>query len=286
MSSLCRKNLNRRLIAAGMAVFCLTAGTAAGRDLKVCADPNNLPFSNDRLEGFENSIADLLARDLGASVTYTWWAQRRGFARNTLNAGLCDVVVGVPVGIEQMATTQPYYRSGYVFVTRAADGPPVASLDDPVLHTVLIGVQMIGDDFSNTPPAHALSQRGIIENIRGYSVLGDYREPNPPARIIEAVALRKVDVAVVWGPLAGYFAARQSVPLRLSPVPPDEGGPIQPMRFDMAMGVRRDDPDLRRELDEALGRNRAAIDSILADYGVPRFDMPKSQSSRTEGNGG
>jgi mxaJ protein len=251
MSSLCRKNLNRRLIAAGMAVFCLTAGTAAGRDLKVCADPNNLPFSNDRLEGFENSIADLLARDLGASVTYTWWAQRRGFARNTLNAGLCDVVVGVPVGIEQMATTQPYYRSGYVFVTRAADGPPVASLDDPVLHTVLIGVQMIGDDFSNTPPA-----------------------------------LRKVDVAVVWGPLAGYFAARQSVPLRLSPVPPDEGGPIQPMRFDMAMGVRRDDPDLRRELDEALGRNRAAIDSILADYGVPRFDLPKSQSSRTEGNGG
>ena len=183
----------------------LLASNARGeRVLRVCADPNNLPFSNEREEGFENRLAELLARELGAErVEYTWWAQRRGFFRNTLNAGLCDVVMGVPSSVELAATTRPYYRSTYVFVTRADRGLDIRSLDDEALRRVRVGVSIIGDDYANAPPAHALAQRGIVGNVVGFSVYGDYAQPNPPARIVEAVAAGDVDVAVVWGPLAG-----------------------------------------------------------------------------------
>ena len=167
------------------------------RQLRVCADPNNLPFSNDRLEGFENKIAALIARDLNATVTYTWWAQRRGFLRNTLKAATCDLVIGIPSRVDAVLTTSPYYRSTYVFVYQKDTGPPVRSLDDPILRTVKIGVQLIGDDGTNTPPAHALAHRHIIQNVVGYSVYGDYAQANPTARIIEAVAQGAVDVAVV-----------------------------------------------------------------------------------------
>ena len=171
---------------------------ANARELRVYADPNNLPFSNAAREGFENKIVDLIAQDLGATVAYTWWAQRRGFVRNTLKAGLCDLVPGTPSNIEMMGTTRPYYRSVYVFVTRA-DAPAVTSLDDPALRQGKVGVHLIGDDGFNTPPAHALSRRGIVETVRGYSIYGDYAKPNPPARIVEAVASGEIDVAVVWG---------------------------------------------------------------------------------------
>ena len=167
------------------------------RQLRVCADPNNLPFSNQRLEGFENKLAELIARELNATLTYTWWAQRRGFIRNTLKAATCDLLMGVPKRLAAVLTTSPYYRSTYVFVYRQEDGPSVHSLDDPILHTVKIGVQLIGDDGANSPPAHALARRHIIENVVGYSVYGDYAQPNPTARIIEAVVTGAVDVAVV-----------------------------------------------------------------------------------------
>ncbi len=151
----------------------------------------------------------MVARDLHASLRYTWWPQHRGFLRNTLKAGTCDVVMGLPSSVELAATTRPYYRSTYVFVYRKDRGIAVRSFDDPVLRKLKIGVQMVGDDGYNSPPAHALANRGIIDNIAGYSVYGDYSQPNPPARIVEAVARGDVDLAVVWGPLAGYFAPRQ-----------------------------------------------------------------------------
>lgn len=135
-----------------------TSSTTQPRtSLRVCADPNNLPFSNDRLEGFENKIAELLAREMNTQVQYTWWAQRRGFFRNTLRAGECDLVIGVPSSFELALTTSPYYRSTYVFVYRKDRRLKVHSFDDPVLHRIKIGVQMIGHDFVNTPPAHALT---------------------------------------------------------------------------------------------------------------------------------
>jgi quinoprotein dehydrogenase-associated probable ABC transporter substrate-binding protein len=244
----------------------------AAAPLRVCADPNNLPFSNDREEGFENRLAAMLAQELGTRVEYTWRAQRRGFVRQTLAAGACDVIVGVPAGFEPVETTRPYYRSTYVFVSRQDRGLRPRSLDDPHLERLRIGVQMIGDDFANSPPAHALSARGLVKNVVGYSVLGDYSQPNPPARIVEAVAAGDIDVAVVWGPLAGYFARRQPAALVLSPVEPQAGAPFRPFAFDISMGVRRGDAPRRRLLDGFIAARRAEIDRVLDEYGVPRVD--------------
>ncbi|MDQ2802827.1 MAG: substrate-binding domain-containing protein [Pseudomonadota bacterium] len=243
--------------------------TATARELRVCADPNNLPFSNDKGEGFENKIVALIAKDLDATVTYTWWAQRRGFVRNTLKSGMCDLWPGVAAGLGILETTTPYYRSSYVFLTRADRHLDIVSFDDPRLKTLLVGVQMIGNDAQNTPPAHALARRGITGNVRGYMLYGDYTQPNPPAAIVGAVARGDIDVAVVWGPLAGYFAAEEPVKLTLTPVEPQRDGPQWPMAFYISMGVRRDDPAFERDIDRALQREQPAIAGILADYHVP-----------------
>lgn len=249
----------------------LTSGTAAARELRVCADPNNLPFSNAQMEGFENKIVDLVGRKLDATVAYTWWPQRRGFIRNTLKAGDCDLVSGIASGIEMLRPTRPYYRSGFAFVTRA-DGPQVSSLDDPVLRQVKIGLPLVGEDGSSTPPGHALAKRGIVDNIRGYMIYGDYRDPNPASEIMKAVASGEIDVAIVWGPMAGYFAAREDVPLRLKLVEPRIDGPRLPMVFDISMGVRKEDRALRDEVDAALSDLKPQIDEVLDEYNVPRLD--------------
>jgi mxaJ protein len=266
------------LKAGALLALLLIGSAASARTLRVCADPNNLPFSNERGDGFENRIVQLVAEELGAEVEYSWRAQRRGFLRETLRAGACDLVPGLPGGLEGVRTTAPYYRSTYVFATRT-DGPSIASFDDARLRELVIGVQLVGDDGANAPPAHALSRRGIVDNVRGYTVYGDYREPNPPSRIIEAVAKGDIDVAAVWGPLAGYFAARQAVPLKIAPVQP-AFEPGLPMVWDIAMGLRNEDDALRREIDAALERRRADIDAILAGYGVPRPAAPKRAEAR------
>ena len=269
MSSRCPEpgRAGLRLVAA-LGAALLAAPAAAGA-LRVCADPNNLPFSNTAREGFENKIAELLAADLGAALEYTWWAQRRGFVRNTIRAGACDVLLNVPAGFDPVATTRPYYRSSYVFVARQGATLP-KSLEDPVLRDLRIGVQMIGNDFSNSPPAHALTARGIVDNVRGYMVYGDYATANPAADILRAVADREVDVAIVWGPLAGYFAGRESVPLALAPVTPERDAGL-PMAFSMAMGVRKGDTALRDALDGFIARRGEDIGRILDAYGVPRL---------------
>jgi mxaJ protein len=249
------------------------------RALRVCADPNNLPFSNRREEGFENRLAQLLAREMGARVEYTWWAQRRGFIRNTLRAGSCDLVLGVPSSFELALPTRPYYRSSYVFVYRKDAPFQVRSFDDPVLRRLRIGVQLVGDDYSNTPPAHALSRRGIVQNVRGYTLYGDYSQPNPPARILDALARGEIDVAVVWGPLAGYFAPREPVALKMVPVSPQIDLPFLPFVFDISMGVRRGDTALKNEVEGVLVRRRAQVDAILDEYGVPRVG-PRSREAR------
>lgn len=259
--------------------FLLIVGAVQARELRVCADPNNLPFSNEAGEGFENKLVSLIAGEIGAEVRYTWWAQRRGFLRNTLKAEACDLVPGLPANLEGVRTTAPYYRSSYVFVARA-DGPDVQSFNDPVLRQARIGVHLIGDDGSNTPPAHALSRRGIIENVRGYMIYGDYNEPNPPARIMGALADSEIDVAIVWGPLGGYFAQRASTPLKVAPVRPVFDGPQLPMVFDISMAVRKEDEALRQEIDAVLARRRTDVDAILAAYGVPRVDSGTRQAGR------
>jgi mxaJ protein len=246
------------------------AAPAEARVLKVCADPNNLPFSNAREEGFENRIVRIVAEELHADVAYVWHPQRRGNVRETLNAGQCDLIPGVASSLEMLATTRPYYRSTYVAVGRQGlEG--LSTFDDPRLHKLRIGVQLIGDDGSNTPPAHALSARGIIDNVRGFPIYGDYDSPTPQSPIVDAVAREEIDVAFVWGPTAGYFSKHEPVKLRLSPVPLSDG-PMLPMVFDISMGVRRDDVALRRELDTALKKRAAEIQAVLTDYGVPLVD--------------
>lgn len=241
------------------------------RTLRVCADPNNLPFSNEAGEGFENRIAAIIAEEMGAEVRYTWWAQRRGFLRNTLNAGECDLVVGVPGSMEMALTTRPYYRSTYVFVTRAADDIELRSFDDEALKRLRIGVHLVGDDGANTPPVHALEKRGVVGNVKGYMLYGDYTEPNPPARLLDALVADEIDVAIAWGPLAGYYASRSETPLELTAVQPQIDLPFMPMVYDIAMGVRRPDTIFRDSIEAIVARRRSDIDRILTEYGVPRM---------------
>jgi len=241
-----------------------------GQQLVVCADPNNLPFSNQAGEGFENRIAALLARDLGAQIRYVWWAQRRGFVRHTLGEELCDIWPGVASGVDSLATTRPYYRSSYEFLTRADRPLSGLTLDDARLKRLTIGVQMVGADAMNTPPAHALARRGIVQNVRGYMLYGNYQTANPASAIVDAVAHGDVDVALVWGPFAGYFASRSPVPLRLEQVTPTLDGPQWPMVYDISVGVRRGDPALRDRIQALLEKEKPAIDTILSEYHVPR----------------
>jgi mxaJ protein len=247
------------------AVFAAQAGRS---DLTVCADPNNLPFSNRAGEGFENKIAHLIARDLNARIHYVWWAQRRGYVRNTLNEAACDLWPGVAAGVDRVATSPPYYRSTYVFVSRLDKPFAHLTLDDPRLEKAAIGVQMIGTNSENTPPAHAIAAHGLIDNVHGYMLYGDYRESNPTAAIITAVAHGDVDVALVWGPLAGYFAARSRVRMRIEAITPADDS-RWPMHFDIAMGVRPGDPALLSRIDGILAHEKPHIDSILTAYHVP-----------------
>jgi mxaJ protein len=262
------------LVLAGAIAFANPSTRRPANPLRVCADPNNLPYSNDKREGFENELATLVGRELGRRVEYTWWAQRRGFLRSTLKDSLCDLVMGVPSSLEMVRRTKPYYRSSYVFVTRADHGLGLQSLDDTTLRHLRIGVPMVGDDYASTPPAAAMIKRGLARNLVPYSVYGDYTKPNPPARLIEAVRTREVDVAMAWGPLAGYFA-RDGDSLVVTPVTPQIDLPFLPMTFDIAMGVRPSDSLFAAQLDTIIDRRRGAIDSLLARYGVPRVDRRK-----------
>lgn len=247
------------------------------RQLRVCADPNNMPFSNDRGEGFENRLAELVASDLGLEVVYEWRPQRRGFLRETLKAKRCDVVMGVPSRLDMVATTLPYYRSGYVFVYGVL-APRVRSLYAPQLSALKIGVPVVGDDAANVPPVDAIIARRGAGNLRGYSIYGDYREESPPSALIQAVRSGEVDLAIAWGPLAGYYAKRGEPRLALSLVPESEALPSAPFAFDLSMGVRREDKQLRRQLNDVIERRRSDIEALLHSYDVPLLELPTSEA--------
>ncbi len=247
--------------------------------LRVCADPDNLPFSNRQGEGFENRIADLIAQEWGGSATYAWWRQMRGFVRNTLRAGACDVIIGIPKGYDPVLSTEPYYRSSYVFVYRADRDIEVTSLDDPILSQLRIGVNLLGDDYTNPPPAHALGARGITGNVQGYHSF--YSETDRPSAIIEALASGEIDVAIVWGPLGGYWAKQQQVRMTIVPLPERDSVTGFPMAYDISMGVRRGDDALKARLEEVVARKRSEIDRILEDFGVPLAGVARSRLEQT-----
>lgn len=198
--------------------FCALPVLAATAELRVCADPNNLPYSNQQQKGFENALAQLAASVLGMNLSYFWFPQRHKFFRNTLQAGVCDVVMEVPTGIDVASTTVPYFRSTYVFVSRRDRDLRIASFDDPRLRDLRIGVQVTGENDESMPPATALIKRGLVRNLEGYSIFGKLSEQNPGADIVRAVADKDIDVAVVWGPLGGYFAKHSTQPLEATPV--------------------------------------------------------------------
>ena len=244
------------------------------RVLRVCADPNNLPFSNREGAGFENRIAEIVARDLGRRVEYYWQPQRRGFIRTTLDAGRCDLVMGLAAGTDMARVTRPYYRSSYVFVSRHDRHLTISSIDDPRLRSIRIGIPVTGEDYDNPPPAQALANRHIVDNVRGYTVYGDYSQPHPSWGVLEAVLDGDVDIAIAWGPVAGYAAQRTGAPVRVVAVnaPTD---PRLPFAFDIAMGVRRGDAPLARALNGVIAKRAFEIRRILASYGVPLAEPRK-----------
>ena len=260
--------LSRILARYSMAATLAASTMASAANLRVCADPNNLPFSNERGQGFENELARLAAHDLGLGVQFVWWPQHGRYLKKTLFGGLCDVVIGVPAKMDRLATTRPYYRSSYVFVWRRGRWPAIQSFDDAALTSARIGVQFMQNDHDLAPPAQALIDRGLARNIVWYKLYPDFTRPNPPSALIEAVELGDVEVAVAWGPMAGYFAGHSRIPLAVSPVSPQQAGAI-PLAFDISMGVKPDNTRLLTELNEFIGRRQTEIRGILAKYGVP-----------------
>lgn len=254
--------------AAAIALSAVTVA-AAPPPLRVCADPNNMPFSNRQQQGFENRIAALVAHDLGRRLEYVWSPQRRGFIRNTLNAGRCDLVIGVPAQYGLVQPTRAYYRSAYAFVSRRDRHLRIRSFDDQRLKQLTIGIQITGDDYDNPPAAEALAARHLAANVRGYTVYGDYSKPDPQRDLVDAVADGRVDLAVVWGPLAGYYGRREPAAIDITPVSPERQSRSLMFAFDIAMGVRRGDSALRDAVNGVIARRGAAIRRILTSYGVP-----------------
>ncbi len=247
-----------------LSILLLSATVSAQtHTLRVCADPQNLPFSSVQQNGFDNQIARLLGRELHAQVSFEWQRLGRGFIRNVVNKGACDVLLGVPVGMHGLLVTQPYYRSTYVFVTRASE-PPISSLDDPRLMTKTIGIQVLEEDYA--PPARALGRRGMANNVRGVDM-------DDPGAIIAAVADRKVDMAIVWGPLAGYYAARYGNHVRLTQVEPEIDPPKLPFTYAIGAGVGKSNPELYNQINAAIGRAQHSIQQILRAYHVPLLPL-------------
>ena len=266
------KFCDRRLLLL-VSLLTLNQSAQAEETLKVCAEANNLPFSNDKGQGFENKIAELLAKDLNRSVSYTWQRQGEGFIRQTLGTGACDVVIGVPAQLEGVRTTQPYYSSSYSIVTRKASHLNLRSYDDPAWQNLKIGLHTVGSDGSNAPPAHALGLHGLGSQVVGYTLWGSDNETAPQGDVIKAVADGTIDVAIVWGPFAGYFAKPFGKQLVIKPAPIEPALPYQPFTWDIAAAVRRDDQDLQLKLDDSLQRQSAKIQRILKNYGVPVVNL-------------
>lgn len=252
---------------------------APGWDLRVCADPNDLPYSNKAEEGFQNRIAEIMADELGANLSYVWYPRRRHFVQRMLRAGRCDLVIGVSDSSSKMLTTLSYYRSSYVFVYPQDASFDVTSFDDPVLKDLKIGVQVGGGIL---PPNQALANRGLAANLKGYPFVGDYAEDTPLSPIINAVAKGEVDIAVAWGPIAGYFAQQQDVALEIVPVSPQFEPPFLPMVFSISMGVRHGDRDFSRLLNRAMVKRWDDIQAVLEDYGVPLQPLAKPKLSLQE----
>jgi quinoprotein dehydrogenase-associated probable ABC transporter substrate-binding protein len=233
--------------------------------LRVCADPNNLPFSSEKGEGFENKFVELLAQKLDRKLAYVWYPQSVGFVRNTLGAHRCDVIPGFPQGDELVQSTNPYYRTAYAFVIRPGDGlDDLDTLADPRLKTKRIGI------VAGTPPATYLAVNGLMAKAKPYPLVVDTRVESSAVAMLADLESREIDVAIMWGPMAGYYAKRINPPMRVTLLTKDTGGPQ--LAYRIAMGVRPTDQNWKRLLNRLIAENRADIDRLLLGFGVPLLD--------------
>jgi len=265
------------LLLAGAATTWLATPAAAQRPapreaglIRVCADPDNMPSSNDKGEGYENKIAELIAKDLNSRLSYVWYPTRRGYFR-IINGMYCDMALEAPAGLDMTGVTKPYFRSGYVFIARQGSGlEDIKSLADPRLKRLKIGVNIYTSDAENSPPAMALSRYGVVGNLTGYSTF--FSDQSRPDAIIKGVENKEVDLAIAWGPVAGYYAKKQSVPLDLRALEPSTDSSGLPFAFSIAVGVRRGSREMRDEIDAILVRRADDIARILKEYGVPLLE--------------
>jgi len=252
----------------GTMLIC-TCGTAVAQTgelvergaLKVCADPNNLPFSDEKKEGFENKIAELIGAELGRPVDYAWFPQVTGFVRNTLRAHLCDLVMGTVAGDEIMQTTNPYYFTTYVVFYRSDKGLAFEDLDDPRLKTFRLGV------VGGTPPSDLLVRHDLMSLAKPYALTVDTRAQSPTHEMVQDVVDGTIDAGFLWGPIAGYYRKHDLLPLTLVPLKSEPGAAR--MAYHIAMGVRASEPEWRRGINAAILKHQAEITAILRNYGVP-----------------
>lgn len=241
-----------------------TGDLVARSELRICADPGDLPFSNEKQEGFENKIAAMMGEELSVPVTYVWFPQVVGFVRNTLGAGRCDLIMGTVAGDELVQTTSPYYFTGYTIVFRKDSGWTFTGFDDPKLRDLHIGV------VGGTPPSDLLVRHGLMANARPYQLQIDTRRGTETHQMIVDIVEKKIDAGLLWGPIAGYYIHHDHLPLTLAML---HGEPQSPrMDYHIAMGVRLNEPDWRRRVNAIIQKRRSDITAILRDYGVPLLD--------------
>src|SRR6516225_10940374 len=230
--------------------------------LRVCADPNNLPFSNDKSEGFENKIAELFAAKLGKTLAYTYYPGATGFVRMTLGSYRCDVVMGFPQGGDLAQSTNPYYRTAYALVSKATSGlESVETLGDDRLKGKRIGV------VAGTPPASYLVADGLIQNSKPYPLVVDTRYDSSARAMVDDINSDAIDAGLLWGPLAGYYASHAAPQMKVTLLLKEKGGPH--LDYRITMGVRPADQNWKRQLNRLIAENQPAVNKLLLDYGIP-----------------
>jgi quinoprotein dehydrogenase-associated probable ABC transporter substrate-binding protein len=269
-----------------LAAFCLVAVTVLGsvksfgqglerpqsalelidpKVFSVCADPHNMPFSTDKGEGFENKLAELFANKLGKGIAYAWYPQATGFVRNTLAAHRCDVIMGAPQGDDMVQVTNPYYRTAYALVFKQGRGlEGVDTLEDPRLKGKRIGI------VAGTPPGNNMATNGLMANAKPYPLVVDTRVDSSAEAMMRDLEAGDIDVGVLWGPMAGYYAQQARSPMTVVPLVKETTGPR--LAYRIAMGVRFADQDWKRLLNRMITENQPAINKLLLSYGVPLLD--------------
>jgi quinoprotein dehydrogenase-associated probable ABC transporter substrate-binding protein len=267
--------LSGKLLAQGVERPELSIELIDPKVLRVCADPNNMPFSTDKGEGFENKLAALLAEKLGKGLSYSWYPQATGFVRNTLAAHKCDVIMGIPQGDDLVQVTNPYYRTAYALVFKPEHGlDGVDTLGDPRLNGKRIGV------VAGTPPGNNMAANGLMANAKPYPLVIDTRVDSSAAAMMHDLAAGDIDAGVLWGPMAGYYARQSPSAVTVVPLVKETTGPR--LAYRIAMGVRYTDQEWKRQLNRTIKDNQGAISRLLLSFGVPLLgedDRPITEDS-------